>query len=73
MNDPASKPSTSIGMRFYLKHLAIAFGIGVLILGVTLLVLRITYGSLTVPGSVIIHKVPTAAPSSAPAGGRQGP
>ena len=44
MHQPISKPPVSLGVKFYLKHLAIAFAIGVGILAVTYAGLAVIYG-----------------------------
>ena len=44
MHQPISKQPVSSGAKFYLKHIAIAFAIGFLILAVTYAGLALIYG-----------------------------
>jgi hypothetical protein len=44
MHQPIGKPPVSLGVKFYLKHLAIAFGVGIAILTVTYIGLAVIYG-----------------------------
>lgn len=44
MHQPISKPPVSSGTKFYLKHIAIAFAIGIGILAVTYAGLALIYG-----------------------------
>ena len=44
MHEPMSKAPAPVGAKFYLKHLAIAFGVGIGILAVTYIGLAVIYG-----------------------------